>query len=452
MARSFLALIALCAALSLGGCSFFRRTPPKATLPVVAVRTATMDVTPGIKVMANLRLPAGFVPNPAREPMWLQNGTEVAVIGAERARTEIYGYSGPGWKNRRLIAADRGPGARDGVIVDVAADQNGMSLAYAVHDPGKERIEVVVRDLIAAGDGHPVATFYGDFASASVAWLNPVTIALALRDKPVAADAQPANPQEAKPARSKPGLYVIGINGMVTAEFEAVKCPLSPLVWGPRRLHAVGQGDRDVPPILLTREGPSCEPLFAQGPIRVIAWSPDGSSFLYVQRGIDGVESTYRYWIGKNVAPALTVVSSKAAAFTSAGDVLALGNSGLTFGAASRFPNRPIRAELALSHASRHELDVVSLGFKTTPALLAESTMAYSQRSDRAAMDTFLPTKSGVFRRIITYSLATQSAFVVAYGPARGPVEMSWSPAGKYLALVDDGGEQAVLTIMEPPQ
>ncbi len=452
MARSFLVLIALCAALSLGACSFFRRTPPKAMLPVVTVHTATMDVTPGVKVMANLKLPAGFVPNPAREPMWLQNGTEVAVVGAERGRTEIYGYSGAGWRKRRLIAADGGPGARDGVIVDVAANQNGMSLAYAVYNPSKKRLEIVVRDLIATGGGHPAATFDGDFASASVAWLDPVTIALALRDKPAVAGARQAKSRDKKPKRGKAGLYVIGINGMVTAEFEAVKCPLSALVWGPRRNHAVAQGEANVPPVLLTREGPSCKPLFAPGPMRVIAWSPDESSFLYAQRGVDGVVSTYRYWVGKTVAPALTVVSSQAAAFTSAGDVLALGNSALTFRGASRFPNRPILAQLALSRASKRELEVVSLGFNTTPALLARSTMAYSQRSDHAAMDTFLPTTSGVLRRIIAYSLATRSAFVLAYGPARGLVEMSWSPAGKYLALVDDGSEQGVLTIMEPPR
>lgn len=416
-----------------------------------------MNVTPGIKVMANLRLPEGFVPNATRDPMWLENGTEIAIVGADLGKTEIYGYSGPGWRNRRLIAADGGPGARHGAIVDVAADQSGMSLAYAVYTPTEKRLEVVVRDLIATGGGHPVATFDGDFASASVGWLDPVTIALALRDKPAqpapvsAPNPQGANSQENTPVPSKPGLYVIGINGMVTAEYQSVKCPLSALSWGPHRVYAVGQGDPDVASIVLTRAGPSCKPIFAPGPIRVIGWSPDGTSFLYAQPSVDRVQSTYRYWIRKNSA-ALVAVSSQAAAFTSSGDVLALGNSALNFREASRFPNRPIHAELALSHSDRHQLDVVSLGFETTPALLAQSSMVYSIQSDQVAMDTFLQTPSGAIRRIIAYSLATQSAFVLAYGPALGTVEMSWSPAGKYLAIVDGVGGRSELVILEPPR
>ncbi len=450
MVRSFPAVIALGIVLLLGGCSLFRKGPAKPALPAATVRTATMDVTPGIKVLSSLRLPPGFVPLPGRAPMWLQEGTELVIVGARDGRTEIYGYSGPGWKTERLIAADGGPGAKNGVIVDVAASQNGMSLAYAVYNAKEKRLYVVVRDLIATGGGHPVADFDGDFASASVGWLNPVTITLALRDKPAPAvpPPSPTVSQDKSHAPSKPGLYVIGINGIVTAELETVKCPLSSLVWGPHSFYAVGQGDAGAPPIVLDRHGPSCRQIFASGPIRVLDWSPDGNSFLYAQRGADGVETTYRYWIARHTAT-LAVLSSEAAAFTAAGEVLALGNSSLTFQQASRFPNRPLRAELALAHA-KGGLDVVSLGFNTTPALLAQSAMTYSLKSNRAAMDTFLPTTSGVFRRIISYSVATQSAFVIAYGAALGPVEMSWSPLGQYLALVDGVGAQSVLTIVEP--
>ncbi len=444
MARSYLAVIALIVALSLGGCSLFSSGTGKPRLPVVTVRSATMDATPGIKVYTNLRLPPGFVPTADRAPLWLQNGSEVALIGDDHGRTEIYGFSGPGWRTRRLIAADGGPGARGGVILDAAANQTGLALALAVYEPEQKKLNVVVRDVIATGPGHEVTSIKGSFQSVSIGWLNPMTIVLGV--------SRTASGNASGNEGSKnTGLWIIGVSGMVTAEYEPVKCPLSYLVWGPGGTHAVGVGGDHMPPIVLDRHGPSCERIFPTFPIRVLSWSLGGGSFLYAQRSVDGIPGVFRYDTASHRST-LVAVSSQAAAFTASGAVLALGNSDLNFARAKRFPNRPVKAELALAHASTHQLDTVSLGFKSTPVLLAQSTMTYSAASNHAAIDTFLPTASGILRRIITYSLARQSAFIVAYGPARGLVTMSWSPGGEYLAIFDAGASGSALTILQPPR
>lgn len=450
MVRSYLAAIALILTLSVGGCSLFSSGTGKPKLPVVTVRTATMDVTPGIKVYANLRLPPGFVPAPGRAPLWLQDGSEVAVIGSERGRTEIYGFSGPGWRTRRLLAADGGPGANNGVILDAAANQTGMSLALAVYEPRQKEVKVVVRDVIASGPGHEVTSIKGDFPNVSIGWLNPTTIALgagARNGVSRAASGSSRGNEESGNA----GLWMISVSGMVTAEHEPVKCPLSYLVWGPGGVHAVGVGGDHMPPVVLNRRGPSCERIFPKFPVRVLSWSPDGGSFLYAQASVDGIPGVFRYDTASHRS-ALIAVASQAAAFTASGQVLAMGNSNLSFAAVKRFPRRPVKVEIALVRSPAHRIDMVSLGFKTTPALLEHSTMTYSAASNRAAIDTFLQTPSGVIRRLITYSMARQSAFIVAYGPARGRVSMSWSPGGEYLAIFDADRSGTALTILQPPR
>lgn len=446
MARSYLAVVALIVTLSLGGCSLFSSGTGKPKLPVVTVRTATMDVTPGIKVYTNLRLPPGFVPVADRAPLWLQNGSEVAVIGDDHGRTEIYGFSGPGWRTRRLIAADGGPGVRDGVILDAAANRTGLALALAVYEPKQKKLDVVVRDVIATGPGHEVTSIKGTFPSVSIGWLNPMTIVLG-----VGASRAASGNASGNEGSKNTGLWIIGVSGMVTAEREPVKCPLSYLVWGPGGAHAVGVGGDHMPPVVLDRHGRSCEQIFPKFPIRVLSWSPGGGSFLYAQSSVDGIAGVFRYDTASHQST-LVAVSSQAAAFTASGAVLALGNRDLNFARAKRFPNRPVKVELALAHTSTRQLDTVSLGFKSTPLLLAQSTMTYSAASNHAAIDAFLPTASGILRRIITYSVARQSAFIVAYGPARGQVTMSWSPGGEYLAIFDAGASGSSLTILQPPR
>jgi hypothetical protein len=45
--------------------------------PLSIARTATLDITNGIRVAAAVELPRGFLPNPASPPMWLAQGTVI---------------------------------------------------------------------------------------------------------------------------------------------------------------------------------------------------------------------------------------------------------------------------------------------------------------------------------------------------------------------------------------
>jgi len=44
-----------------------------------------------------------------------------------------------------------------------------------------------------------------------------------------------------------------------------------------------------------------------------------------------------------------------------------------------------------------------------------------------------------------------KNAFVIAFGPARAPVMMNWSPHGRYLAIEDGDAAESALTIVSPP-
>jgi hypothetical protein len=451
MTKAFAIGAALLLALSCAGCSAAR--PQQPPLPVVTARTATMDVTPGLKLLARIELPDGFTPSPSYPPMWLQSGKEIGVAGTVQGRSMVVGYSGAAWGTERILAQDGGAGIKDGHIVDVAPSPDGMTLALAVADSHDKRVEVVVRDVIAAGDGHPVSTFGGDFDGASVGWVDQFTIALALRRRETTVTAATADGRGAPPAaaQASSGLYLIAINGMVTADFLDLKCKLSRLSWSPSGEFAVGSGDETAPPLLIDRRKNSCELLNAQAPIRVLDWTRDGKSFLYEETDRDGQTAAYRYDVVKR-SGRLVAVSSGAVTFMPDGDVLALGNSSLSFQRIRLRPQQPAMAQLALINSKDAEVDVQSLGFKATPEMLAQSTMVYSKASNSAAIATFGLTPAGPLRRVLTYSASDKNAFLIAFGPPRGPVLLNWSPRGQYLAIVDGDAVESALTILSPPR
>jgi hypothetical protein len=78
--------------------------------------------------------------------------------------------------------------------------------------------------------------------------------------------------------------------------------------------------------------------------------------------------------------------------------------------------------------------------------------MTYNRATDTAAIATFGPSTEGPMRKIVIYSVAPKRAFLVAFGPTRGAVAMSWSPSGRYLAIADGDGTAAALTIISPPR
>lgn len=453
MLKSFSTSAAILLALSLAGCSAKRPQERQPPLPTVTVRTATMDVTPGLKLLARIELPDGFTPSPFYPPMWLQSGKEVGVAGTVKGRSIIAGYGGPAWRNERVIAEDGGPGAKNGHIVDASPSPDGMAIALAVVNPAEKRLDVVVRDLISAGGGHPVSSFDGEFDEASVGWVDEFTVALALRAREGEAPSAVADgeaPTTAKPAASS-GLYLIAINGMVTAEFIKLKCKLSRLSWSPQGDFAVGAGDENSPAVLIDRRKGSCEQFNARAPIRVLDWSRDDKSFLYEETNRNGETAAYRYDLA-NRSGRLVAVSSGAAAFIASGDVLALGNRGLSFQRIRARPERPTLAQLALIDSKDAEVDVQSLGFNATAEMLAQSTMSYSRASNSAAIATFGITRAGPLRRVLTYSATDKNAFLIAFGPPRGPVLMNWSPRGQYLAMVDGDAVESALTILSPPR
>ncbi|HXW83494.1 MAG TPA: hypothetical protein VEJ86_03755, partial [Candidatus Binataceae bacterium] len=88
--------------------------------------------------------------------MWLENGAEIAVAGSIDGHTTVLGLGGPGWHQQRVLAAETGSDAAEpGTIVDLAVSPDGMTLATAVVPTGADRLDIILRDLIASSPGHP---------------------------------------------------------------------------------------------------------------------------------------------------------------------------------------------------------------------------------------------------------------------------------------------------------
>ncbi|MGA9724223.1 MAG: hypothetical protein WBQ86_17310, partial [Candidatus Binatus sp.] len=183
MPRSVLILILALTALGVASCS--TSAPPKPGPPPFFAHSTTLDVTNGIKVLTNVQMPDGFAPIASRPPFWLEESQEIGVVGTQAGHTIVYGLGGAGWRTGRILAAETGPGAaEEGSIADIDASPNGLTLATAMVIRGANRVDVIVRDLIATGPGSVIASFNGQFDAISINWLNNATIALALRRHP----------------------------------------------------------------------------------------------------------------------------------------------------------------------------------------------------------------------------------------------------------------------------
>jgi hypothetical protein len=464
MFRSFLIPILAIAAVGICSCSTTVDAPPKPVTPVFVARSATLEVTTGIKVLTAVEMPNGFAPIAGRAPMWLQNGAEIGVVGTEGGHTIVYGLGGTAWRTGRILAAETGPrAAEEGTIMDVAASRDGLTLATAMVTADGKRLDLITRDLIATGPGEVIASFDGRYDSVSISWLNRATIALALRRHPEpppedrSADQQ-GNDSDTEtveaPKNPADGLQLVVITGASSVAPLNLSCAMSQLSWSEHGVYAIGQGDADAPPVIIDRRKSTCTRFHVHEPIRVLAWdSDDEGSFLYVgpepSRHTVGV---YHYNIATG-AEKLVGVSTSAAAFSDGSDLVTLGNQKLTFREAIERPEAAILAQVAISEPEQSEVDVKPLGFNTTPAMLAQSTMIYSTLSDDAAMQIYAPSLPVAWRKIVTYSLRSDSAFLVAAGPAKGTVTMSWSPQGRWVALLDgDASTGTVLSVLVPPR
>jgi hypothetical protein len=436
--------------LLLAGCSIFKSAaPPPPPRPLHLGRTATLDITNGIRVAASSELPRGFVPNPNVPPMWLAQDMGIAVAGSIDGKGIVIGLGGPKMTDLTTIASDYGPGARTGRILAVAASPDGMELATAVADSTANRLNLMLIDSISGGDGHSVASFDGDYRIASLNWINRDTIAIVIR--PSTPSAPVASNIDTIGSRS--GLYLVGITGLgSTTHLDRIRCPLARLSFSPNQRVAVSAGDSETAPAIVNLQDQSCAELRVAAPIKVLGWAPDSSAFIYAATEPKSSNvGVFRFSLATGVTNVIAV-SSSSAAYTSDGTVAAMGNSGLSWKRIARDPDAPAKAEIALINPRTAVVTINSLGFQTPPAMFAQSSMVFTTASDNAAIDTFVPQRDGLLRMLIDYSYPARSAFVLASGTARGSLSMSWSPDGRELAIVDGDASLAMLTVITPPR
>lgn len=422
-------------------------------MPLPRVMTATLEVAQGAKMVARTPLPHGFTPAPPYAPLWLKNGSRVAVAGTKDGGTMVIDFDADTLLDARVIATDFGRATPGGRIVDVAASPDGMTLALAVAEPVANLLEIILRDVIAQGDGSRIASFNGQFSLASMSWLDSHTIVLGLESSrpPPPANAAPSDAGAAKlPPPPASGIYLIDTTGIgQVTDLGMVRCPLSRLSWSPDGRYALGMGGALAPPVLIDREKRSCSVLRSDGPVSVLSWSPSSDTVIYAAPARHGVVSIFSYDVSSGTAR-LIAISSSAAAYTSAGAILALGNQELTWQSLVRTPQAPVLTELALFDPETPAIRIVPLGIRTVAPMLAESRMVFTTVSDSAAIDILVPAAAGPLREIVSYLMGPRAAFLLASGPVRGPLLMSWSPDGKELALLDGDANASVLTIFAP--
>jgi hypothetical protein len=327
-----------------------------------------------------------------------------------------------------------------------------MTLALAVAEPGNNQLELVLHDSIAQGAGSRVASFPGQFDAVSMNWLDSHTIALAMHGMtpapPVTAGTMAGGAPPVNPNPDNGGLFIVETTGLGAVKQLKIKCALSHLSWSPNGRFAIGDGGPQTPPILIDRPKDFCAVLHSTEPITVLGWSPQSDSFLYSTSSARTI-GAFRYDLATGTS-ALIAVASTATAFTSGGEILALGNQDLSWRRVAEAPDAPVLSELATFEPQMGEVHIVPLGIRTLPALLAASQMVYTTVTDSAAIDILAPGRPATLRELIAYLLPPRTAFLLASGPARGDVLMSWSPDGKQLAVLDGDAKTSVLTIFSP--
>lgn len=447
MRKSTIALLAIC--LLHSSCAAKKPTEPPPR-PVYAGHSATLDITGGIRVVGSIALPHGFTPNPEWPPMWLAQGMEIGVAGTLDDKTVVFGIGGADLTKLTTIASDFGPGAPGGRIVDVAASPDGMELALAVAEPATNRLDLRLIDSISGGEGHSVASFDGNYRVFSLNWLDSTTVAMVIQPP---AQTLAETTASADATASPGGLSIIGITGLGSiTHYDKIRCRLGHLSFSPDRRFAVSEGDQDIAPAILDLHAQACAGSGSNAPIRVLGWAPDSSAFLYAAIDRDGGKvGVFRFTLATGQR-ALIAVSSAAAAYASDGTIVAMGNSQLSWKRIAHDPNAPVKAEIALFSPNTAQVSFNSLGFQTLPAMLAQSAMVFTAASDSAALDTFVPVPDGILRELIEYFYPTRSAFVLASGPVRGPLIMSWSANGRALAIIDGDASLAMLTVLVPPR
>jgi len=410
-----------------------------------AAHTATLDVTFGLQVAGVAPLPGDFVPDLSRAPLWLRGGREVGLIGTRAGKGVMLGFSGVKLATQRVVIEDYGAGAPEGRLLDVATRRDGHTLATAVAAASGNRLDVNLVDASSPGDTLRIASLGGEFDSAQLTGLSSGNIALTAQAASPAAD-ELTTETAAVPIS---GLYLITAGPPPSMRrLDGIKCPLSRLSFSPNDAVAVAEGTGSTPPAIVGIHGETCIGSFSAGPLQVLGWAPNSAAFLY--RGADqGSIFSYDLLNGRR---ATIAISSGAAAYATDGTIIALGSQDLSWRRAAAEPMSQVKAQIALFDPHQSLKTINSLGLVTQPALLAQSTMVFSQISNDAIIDTAIPGTTGPVREIIEYSYPARAAFVLAHGAVQGPIAISWSPDGKQIAIVDGDATRGTLAVIAPPK
>jgi hypothetical protein len=418
---------------------------PAASPPRYAARTATLYVTFGLHVAGVTPLPEDFVPNMSRPPLWLHGGSEIGVIGTRANKGAMLGFSGPHLSQERIVIEDDGRGAPGGRLLDAALSPDHHTLVTAVATAAKDGLEINLIDASGPGGALRIASLEGEFVFAQLTWLSTTQIALATQAvAPVGGGS--TSETVAPPASS---LYLISAGPPASIRrLDGIKCPLSSLAFSPNGAFAVAQGTASAPPAIIDLRNQRCDAFPSNIPLKVLGWAPNSTAFLYRIANRSGV---FRFDVltGRS---ATIAISSGAAAYADDGTIIALGSQELTWRRAVAEPMLPAKMQIALFDPHQSLTTINSLGFATQPALLAQSTMVFSPVSNNAIIDTAIAGTAGPERLIIEYSYPARAAFVLAHGPAAGPVAISWSPDGKQIAILDGDAISRTLAVITPPK
>ena len=423
-----------------------RKSKPAVAPPLrYAAHTATLYVTFGLQVAGVAPLPGDFEPDMSRAPLWLDGGREVAVIGTRAGKGVMLGFSGGGLSGRRVVIEDDGAGALRGRLLDIATSADGRILATAVASDSTNRLDVNLADTSSPGGVQPIASLEGEFESAQLAWMGSGHIAL------FAQAVTPASDELTTQTAAVPvsGLYLITLGPDASIRrLDAVKCPLSLLAFSPNDGFAVAQGAGSATPALVDVHNGSCTKFPSRDPLQIIGWAPNSGAFLY-RRGDQG--GVFRFDLPTGHSSTIAIASG-AAAFASDGTIIAFGSQELSWRRAVAVPTAPVKAQIALFDPHQNLITINSLGFATLPALMAQSTMVFSQVSNDAIIDTAMPGSTELVRELIEYSYPARAAFILARGAVRGPIAISWSPDGKQIAIVDGDATRRTLAVITPPK
>lgn len=388
----------------------------------------------GVKPVAIANLPRGFVIDPERAPIWLNQASELGVFGTLDHKSLVLGLSGPQYSNLRTLTEDFSAAAPKGQLLDAAASPDGMAIASAFAISGEHRVSIVARDIVDSGAGRPLASFDGKFDRAQLQWLPNQMIAVSLGN-------------DEKSGRE---LFMITTGGQPQIRrLDRIACTLTRLSFSPDGRMAIAQGNSETPPYLIDLHSQSCERLDRREPIRVLGWAFDDSSLLYVAHGSRAVTGVFRYDCAARRSVVIAI-SSGTAAYASDGTIVALGSSWLTWRNAAESPNKLVQLQIARWVAGQAEIQINSAGIATLPPMLEKARMVFSSAADAGVIDLEIPAAQGAQRELVGYSYAIRALYLIASGAADAPLAISWAPDGKSLVIVDGGARPAALIDLAP--